>query len=420
VNTLSFARLEFGVTAGIHFMIVGLSLGLGLILCITQTRWVRTGDPKLESMTKFWGGVYVTNFAVGIFTGLIMEFQFGLNWTGLTHYLGNVFGAPLALETIITFFAEATFLGMWIFGWGHLGKRVHLTLIWLVTIAAYASAFFVLSDNAFLQHPVGYTISGGIGHINSFAALLTNGNLWLAFGHVIGAGLLVGGTLCAGISAYHLRRGTDNIPFYRSSLRAGVIAMLCGLPVLIGFGAVQFTYLGANQSDTLKKLFKAILETTGAFTMLVIGALLIVLTLTAAIMLRKDRLVTHAPRVQRMLVWAIPLPFLAAIGGWVFREEGRQPWAVYNVLSTNKALGPVSFGLVVSSFVAFTAVLAVLVFIDYQLIARLARRGPQEEMFGVSAGQLIADEPEFVFIRPEPGRPEPGRPGASFTGKVRR
>jgi cytochrome bd ubiquinol oxidase subunit I len=397
VNTLTFARLEFGVTAGIHFMIVGLTLGTALILSITQTRWVRSGDAKFESMTKFWGGVYVTNFAVGIFTGLIMEFQFGLNWSGLTHYLGNVFGAPLALETIITFFAESTFLGMWIFGWGHLSKRVHLTLIWLVTISAYLSAFFVLTDNAFLQHPVGYTISGGVGHISSFAALLTNGNLWLAFGHVVGAGLLIGGTLFAGVSAYHLRRGSDNLPFYRSSLRSGVIAMLFGLPVLIGFGAVQFTYLGANQSDTLKKLFKAILETTGAFTMLVIGAILIVLTLTAAIMLRKDRLVTNAPRVQRFLVWAIPLPFLASVGGWVFREEGRQPWTVYNVLSTKQALGPVSFGLVVTCFFVFTAVLLVLVTVDYVLIARLAKHGPKDELFGTRVEQLAADEPELTF-----------------------
>jgi cytochrome bd ubiquinol oxidase subunit I len=308
-----------------------------------------------------------------------------------------VFGAPLALETIITFFAESTFLGMWIFGWGHLSKRVHLTLIWLVTISAYLSAFFVLTDNAFLQHPVGYTISGGVGHITSFSALLTNGNLWLAFGHVVGAGLLIGGTLFAGVSAYHLRRGCENLPFYRSSLRAGVIAMLFGLPVLIGFGAVQFTYLGANQSDTLKKLFKAILETTGAFTMLVIGAILIVLTLTAAIMLRKDRLVTNAPRVQRFLVWAIPLPFLASVGGWVFREEGRQPWTVYNVLSTKQALGPVSFGLVVTCFFVFTAVLLVLVTIDYVLIARLAKHGPKDELFGTRVEQLAADEPELTF-----------------------
>lgn len=397
MNTLDFARLEFGTTAGIHFMIVALSLGMSLLVSITQTRWVRTGNPVLESMTKFWGGIFVTNFAVGVFTGLIMEFQFGLNWSGLTHYLGSVFGAPLALETIIAFFAESTFLGMWIFGWGQLGKRVHLTLIWLVTLSAYASAFFILADNAFLQHPVGYTISGGVGHLSDFGALLTNGSLWLAFGHVAGAGLLVGGTMFAGVSAYHLRRGTDNHAFFRSSLRTGVFTMLCGVPLLIAFGIEQFGYLGTYQPGTLEKLFKSLIETAGAFTMLVIGGMLILLTLASAVMLRKERLVSSAPRLQRLLVWAIPLPFLASVGGWVFREEGRQPWTVFNVLSTSQALGSVSFGLVVGCFVAFTTVLVALVAVDYMLIARLARGGPQDRLFGTSGEQLLADEPDLIF-----------------------
>lgn len=397
MNTLDFARLEFATTAGIHFMIVALSLGISLLVSITQTRWVRTGNPMFESMTKFWGGIFVTNFAVGVFTGIIMEFQFGLNWSGLTHYLGDVFGAPLALETIIAFFAEATFLGMWIFGWGQLGKRVHLTLSWLVTLSAYASAFFILSDNAFLQHPVGYTVTNGVGRLNNFGDLLTNGNLWLEFGHVAGAGLLVGGTMFAGVSAYHLRKGTDNHAFFRSSLRTGVLTMLCGVPVLIAFGIEQFTYLGTYQAGTLQKLFKAAIETTGAFTMLIIAGLLILLTLACAVMLRKDRLVTGVPGLRRLLVWAIPLPFIASVAGWVFREEGRQPWVVFNVLPTSQALGPVSFTLVVSCFAAFTTVLVILVVIDYALIARLARRGPRDGLFDTSAEKLLADEPDLLF-----------------------
>ncbi|HEX4834540.1 MAG TPA: cytochrome ubiquinol oxidase subunit I [Trebonia sp.] len=396
MNTLTFARLEFGVTAGIHFMIVGLSLGLALLLSIIETRWVRNGDPRLESMAKFWGGIFVINFAVGIFTGLVMEFQFGLNWSGLTHFLGDVFGAPLALETIIAFFAESTFLGMWIFGWGQLGQRVHLALIWLVTLAAYASVFFILADNAFLQHPVGYAVSGGVGRLTDFGAVLTNGNLLLAFGHVVGAGLMVGGTLMAGVSAYHLRRPGGDTAVFRSSLRTGVLAMLVGFPVLVAFGIEQFGYLGDHQPDALRALFKALIETIGAFTMLVLGGLLILLTLASTVMLVKDRLM-RSPALQRLLVWAIPLPFLTSVGGWVFREEGRQPWAVYNVLPTRAALGNASFSLVASCFVVFTVVLVVLVIIDYALIAKMAKRGPADGIFGTRVDELLADEPEFTL-----------------------
>src|SRR5256885_7745078 len=153
-----------------------------------------TGRPVYERMTRYWGQLYVINYAVGIATGLVMEFQFGLNWSGLSRLTGDVFGAPLAMETLIAFFLESTLLGMWIFGWGRLSRGVQTLLIWGVAVTAYLSAFWVMVANAFLQHPVGYQIDGsGQARLTDFGALLGNPNLWFALFHLIAAALVVGG-----------------------------------------------------------------------------------------------------------------------------------------------------------------------------------------------------------------------------------
>src|SRR4051812_29074215 len=219
MNALPVARLQFATTTSFHFLFVLLTLGLVTLVAVAQTRFTFSRRPVLERMTRFWGRIYVVNYALGIATGIVMEFQFGLNWSGLSTYAGDVFGAPLAIETLVAFFLESTFLGLWIFGWGRLDRWAHLALIWLVTITAYASAFWIMVANGFLQHPVGYREEGGVLRLTDIAALVENPTVTGAFVHVVGAAMTVGGVFVVGVSAYHFIRRTPEVEFFRRSLR---------------------------------------------------------------------------------------------------------------------------------------------------------------------------------------------------------
>lgn len=247
MDTLLLARLQFATTTSIHFLFVVVTLGLVTLLVGLQTAWVLTGDQKYERLTRFWGQLYVINYVLGIATGIVMEFQFGLNWSGLSRYVGNVFGAPLAIETLVAFFLESTFLGMWIFGWHRLRRGLHLALLWGVALTAYASAFWIMVANSWLQNPVGYEVRDGIAHLTDFGALLTNPSLGMAFGHVVSAALLVGGMLMAAVSAGHLIRRTPDHALHRTSLRIGLVTSACAITLVQGFGFAQFGPVGAVQ-----------------------------------------------------------------------------------------------------------------------------------------------------------------------------
>jgi cytochrome d ubiquinol oxidase subunit I len=408
---LDLARLEFAVTTSVHFLFVLLTLGLVTLVAVMQTRYARTGDPELGRMTRFWGLLYVVNYAVGIATGLVMEFQFGLNWRGLGDMAGDVFGAPLAMETIIAFVAESTLLGMWIFGWGHLGRRLHTALIWGVALTAYLSAFWVMVSNAFLQHPVGYALGpDGRARLTSFAALLGNPTLGLALGHVLTAALLTGGLFVAGVSAWHLRRSDD--PLFRRSLRTGLVTASIGAFFVVGFGIAQFGVI--NQLQPTKDaegadLVRAQAEMVARYgpgnyappgwihvvldVMMYTWLLLLLLAIVALAVLRRRRsLHTRVSRVLlQALTWSIPLPFVAALCGWVFREVGRQPWIVYGLLRTSDAVSPLSGGALTASLTVFGLLVAGLAVVDWWLLARYARRGPGDEF--LPAGDPGSDEP---------------------------
>jgi len=399
-NTLDLARLQFAVTTSVHFLFVILTLGLVTLVAITQTRFVAGGNPELGRMARFWGFLYVINYAVGIASGLVMEFQFGLNWSGLSRITGDVFGAPLALETLIAFVLESTFLGMWIFGWGRLPKRVHLALIWGVTITAYLSAFWVLVANAFLQHPVGYAVEGGTARLTSLSALLANPNLLFALGHVLAAALLTGGFFMAGVSAWHFWRRTTEVEFFRRSLRTGLVAATVGSFLVIGLGYAQFDSITANQPTKLvdgAELAEAQAQmvarygpgnyappswTLSAFDWMTIAGNLFFLIAVAGLVLMIRNWLTRVRGLRFMLVVLIatvPLPFLTAIDGWLVREVGRQPWAVYGVLKTSDAVSDLNPGTMLASLIGFGALLVGLAVLDWWLIARHARRGPGAE-----------------------------------------
>src|ERR1044072_5656251 len=202
------ARTQFAVTTTFHFLFVLLTLGLVVLVAIMQTRSTITGNTVHGRATPFFGKLYVVNYALGIATGIVMEFQFGLTWSGLSTVAGDVFGAPLAIETLVAFFLESTFLGLWIFGWDRLRKGVHLALIWLTALTAFASAFWVMVSNSFLQNPVGYERRDGVLRLTDFGALLRSPTLTSAVPHLCAAALATGGFFVAGVSAWHFPRRT--------------------------------------------------------------------------------------------------------------------------------------------------------------------------------------------------------------------
>jgi len=250
MDALTLARLQFGVTTVYHFFFVPLTLGLSIIVAIMQTLYLRSGDEKYKQMTKFWGKLLLINFAMGVVTGIVQEFQFGMNWSEYSRFVGDIFGAPLAVEALVAFFIESTFLGLWIFGWDKLSKRVHLASIWLVALASNMSAFWILVANSFMQNPVGYKIAeSGRAEMTDFIALITNPNVWLQFPHVALGGLTTAAFFIMGISAFHLLRnksGEAALEPFRASMRIGLVIGTVAVLATMGFGHAQ----GQRMADT--------------------------------------------------------------------------------------------------------------------------------------------------------------------------
>lgn len=413
-TALTLARAEFAITACVHFLFAALTLGLLPVVAVLQTRWVRSGRPVFERLTKFWGNLYVVNYAVGIATGLVMEFQFGLNWSGLAGFAGDVFGAPLTLETIVAFVAESTFLGLWILGWGRLPAKVHLALIWLITLTAYVSTFWIMVANGFLQHPVGYAVHGGRIVLTDWWALLTNSGALFGLAHLVAGALATGGFVVAGISAHHWLRRTVEREFFGRSLRLGVILAAGGSLATIALGIPQLTYLGGTQpakfaaitgnADKMATAQAAMRAAHGpgdyappavvgplAVVMMAIGVVMAVVAIAAVFL---PGMLLRSRAALWLLVGMIPVPFAALITGWLVRELGRQPWTVYGVERTSAAAGGAGTGTVLLSLVGFTAVYLVLAVLDYVLLARAARRGPHEGLFGpVESGVASTTQP---------------------------
>ena len=241
MNELLLARWQFAITCTYHYFFVPLTLGLSILVAIMETRYARTGDEVFKRMAKFWGKLFLINFAMGVVTGLVMEFQFGMNWSEYARFVGDVFGAPLAIEALLAFFLEATFLGIWIFGWDKLSKSLHAAAMWMVAIGSNMSALWILIANSFMQQPVGYTIRNGRAEMTDFFVLITNPNVRFQFPHVIAAGITTAAFFVLGISAYHLLRKSSDLEVFRRSFRIAVVYAVIGtvLVILVGHGQTQ-------------------------------------------------------------------------------------------------------------------------------------------------------------------------------------
>ena len=281
--TLLLSRWQFGITTVFHFIFVPLTIGLALMLAIIQTAAYRSrGDAekqaKWEQMTVFWRRLFLINFAIGVVTGIVQEFQFGMNWSMYSRYVGSVFGAPLAVEALLAFFLESTFLGIWIFGKGRVSDRVHLASIWLVSIGTMLSAYFILAANAWMQHPVGYKIEGNRAIMTNFWAVMSNSTLISSFLHVFTAALVTAAMLMLGVSAWHLLRsqkaGDSPHPVFSASAKLALIVGVIAIVATMFFGDSQARLMETQQPMKMAAAEAQYNTSNGAsFSLLTIGNL---------------------------------------------------------------------------------------------------------------------------------------------------
>ncbi|ERK58990.1 cytochrome d ubiquinol oxidase, subunit I [Gemella bergeri ATCC 700627] len=247
LDPLLLARIQFAATTVFHFFFVPITIGMVFLIAIFESIYVKTGDEHYKRITKFFGHLFLINFAVGVVTGILQEFQFGMNWSEYSSFVGDVFGPSLAIEALLAFYLESTFIGIWIFSWDKINKKLHAMCIWLVSIGTIMSAFWILSANSFMQHPVGvkYVDNGIIGkkaEMIDFFAIVKNPYLWNQFPHILATSLTVGGFVIAGIAAWKIVRGHE-VSIFRKAFKVSIVGALIGSSALLVTGHSQAQYL---------------------------------------------------------------------------------------------------------------------------------------------------------------------------------
>ena len=283
------ARWQFATTTVYHFFFVPVTLSLAVVVAGLQTAWVRNGQDRYLRLTKFFGKLFLINFALGVVTGIVQEFQFGMNWSEYSRFVGDIFGAPLALEGLLAFFLESTFLGLWIFGWDRLPKRLHLAMIWLAATGSLLSAYFILAANSFMQNPVGFTLNEARGRaeLTDFGALLTNPVVLVTFPHQVFASFMVGGAFVAAVAGYHLWRSSRPVPdggpprppveehegrTWRTAVRIGAVTLLLASVGVMVTGDLQgkvMTQVQPMKMAAAEALYET--EQPASFSVITIG-----------------------------------------------------------------------------------------------------------------------------------------------------
>jgi len=432
MDVLTLSRLQFAVAAYFHFLFVPLTLGLSFLVAIMETMYIVKRDDDYKRMAKFWGKLFLINFAVGIVTGITLEFQFGTNWSNYSKYVGDIFGSLLAIEASVAFFLESTFIAVWFFGWKKLPPKFHCASIWIVAVASNISAYWILSANAWMQHPVGYVIRNGRAELANFIDIITQKYAILEFTHTLAGAYILAGFFVMGISAWHLARKNETAFFTKSFKVASVWTIIFALASL-GLGHISASNLKDAQPAKLAAM-EAHWETSsnapmhlltwpdaakeenavqaiavpGALSILAghspstevkglkefspedrppvlpvflsfrlmaaLGCLFIVVAAWAWL---KRKQIEKQTALLKILPFLIPLPYLANQFGWTVAELGRQPWIVYGLMKTSDAVSPIAVSQVATSLVAFFAVYALLGAVDFYLLAKFARKGPE-------------------------------------------
>ncbi len=434
MDTVALSRLQFAVTAAFHFIFVPLTLGLSILVAYMETRYVRSNDEMYLRMTKFWGRLFLINFTLGVVTGITLEFQFGMNWAEYSKYVGDIFGAPLAIEATVAFFLESTFIGLWIFGWNKVSKKVHALSIWLVAIATNLSALWILLANGWMQKPVGYVLRNGRAEMVDFMAMVTNSYGWSKFFHTVLSSYVVAAFFVMGISAYHILRKSHLTFFKRSFRMAALFGFVSSLLVFatgdfhaIEVAKTQPTKFAAMESHWITQKAASynllvfpdtenernsiemigipkglsilafhngeaevkglkdfpvedrppVLPTFLSFrAMVAMGMFFILLTFIGWILARRDRL-ESSPLFLRLILYSLPLPYIGVQIGWIVAEVGRQPWLVYGLLKTSEGVSKsITPAQVLMSLAGFTFVYGVLAMVDFYLLTKYAKKGP--------------------------------------------
>jgi len=457
VDPTDIARWQFAITTVYHFLFVPITIGLSAIIAGYEITWLRTRNPRWLRLTKFFGKLFLINFAIGVVTGIVQEFQFGMNWSDYSRFVGDIFGAPLAVEGLLAFFLESTFLGLWIFGWDRLPAKVHAACMVLVHVGTLFSAYFILAANSWMQNPVGfgYNPDTGRAEMDDFAALLFNKVQLVTFPHVVLSAYLTGAAFVVGVAFWQYRRAKtdEDSGMYRKALRTGAaIVLVSGIGVVVS-GDIQgkimtevqpmkmaaaealyeneapadFSILTVGSLDGSEELFSikipkvlSFLATgntedevqginplreqyieeygqdpgekyysPGDYTpvipltywtfrlMMGLGALAAAGALWLLWATRKGRVPPGRP-----IMWAaLSLPFLPLLAnsfGWIFTEVGRQPWAVFGLMTTDQAVSPgVSTFEVLTSLIVLTLVYGVLAYVEVRLLLTYIRKGAE-------------------------------------------
>ncbi len=433
MNVLFLSRLQFAVATLFHFLFVPLTLGLSILIAIMESLYVKTGDETYLRMTRFWGKIFLINFIIGIVTGITLEFQFGTNWSQYSSFVGDIFGSLLAIEATAAFFLESTLIGVWVFGWKRLSKKAHATVIWLIAFASNLSALWILIANSWMQHPVGYTIRNGRAELVDFGAVVFQKWAILEFLHTISGAYILSGFFVMGISAYHLLKKQETEFFKKSFGIALKFALIFSLFMVFeghlhgsDLAEKQPTKLAAMESHwetrthAPKYLFAIPDEENerNAIEILPIPGLLSLLAKhspSAEIKGLKDfppedrppvfisyvsfnlmvalgfyfafitivgwfkrKKLLESPKYLRIILYSIPLPYLACELGWTLAEVGRQPWIVYGLIKTKDAVSPIAVSQVAISLIAFILVYGIIGAVGFYLIGKIAKTGPEK------------------------------------------
>jgi cytochrome d ubiquinol oxidase subunit I len=455
MDAVDIARWQFAIVTVYHFFFVPVTIGLSVIIAGFETAWLRHRNPEMLRLTKFFGKLFTINFALGLVTGIVQEFQFGMNWSDYSRFVGDIFGAPLAIEALLAFFLESTFLGLWIFGWDKLPPKLHAACMWLVAVGTLLSAYFILAANSWMQHPVGYRFNPATrrAELNDFVAVLTNKVQLVTFPHTVLSAYMVGGAFVMAVGLWHLRKPNvgANASMYRKATRIGAwITLVSALGVMVsgdlqgkvmtevqpmkmaaaealynsessnapfslltigsldgtkekfavkvpgllsflatgrfdgpveGINQVKAAYQKQYGADPASRVFSQSYTPTIPLTYwsfrIMIGLGMVCALIAVAVLwsTRRDRVPRH-PLLFWVIVATPLLPIFANSFGWIFTETGRQPWAVFGVMTTKTGVSPgVSAGEVWTSLITLTLLYAVLAVIEMKLLLRAIANG---------------------------------------------
>jgi cytochrome d ubiquinol oxidase subunit I len=431
MDILLLSRLQFAITTVYHFLFVPLTIGLALFIAIWETTAYRSGSSEDERVARFWGRLFLLCFAVGLVTGVVQEFQFGMNWSEYSRFVGDVFGAPLAIEALLAFFLESTFLGLWVFGRSILPKSVHVACIWLVFAGSCISAIWILMANSFMQNPVGYVFSNGRAEMTNFLELVANPYFLHQFPHVIAASMCTASFFVLGVSALKIRQHTEDAYLFEKTFKFALFIGFVGIIAIFLTGHLQaktvanFQPMKLAAMENLKKTqnpaplsvvpgveIPAMLSimiygkpagevkgyedlqktmegrfgpgnykppvwlTYASLRIMVVCSLAMFCFIFYGIVWHLFMKKNMHRKMLLLMTYGISLPHLSNIAGWILAEVGRQPWIIYGVMPTDKALSVgISSGEVIFSLVAFIAIYGILGGITVYLICHEILRG---------------------------------------------